>query len=342
MIAQALAAEDRYVLRIVSRRPGPLIDEFQQIAPTQVEPLYRLRRRLRRSRAWARPARWLDIALAAVTILVSRPDLIYVNSTSAAVYATAGQLLRRHVLVHAHESGQVARQFLDPARIDATRATWVACSPSVHADLVAWTGLPAEQVAFVPSVPDDDRALRMATEPHDIPNDCYAIGACGSVELRKGADWWLEIARTVRSSSLDRDVRFRWVGDNTDPGLGHGEPGIEFTGPKANPYPDLARFDLFTLTSRDDPYPLVVIEAMLLGTPVVAFDVGGVREQIGDTGVIIPPGDLVGFAEAIVGLLKDSARRRELGQAARRRAMDEFSSAAFNSRVEALVAESVG
>ena len=68
----------------------------------------------------------------------------------------------------------------------------------------------------------------------------------------------------------------------------HDPAVVEFVGPRANPYPHMRRFDVATLPSRDDPFPLVVLEAMLLGTPVVAFAVGSVADQIGSAGVIVP------------------------------------------------------
>jgi glycosyltransferase involved in cell wall biosynthesis len=74
---------------------------------------------------------------------------------------------------------------------------------------------------------------------------------------------------------------------------------------------------------------LVVLEAMVLGTPVVAFAVGGVREQIGDAGVLVKPGDVPTFAREVVGLLIDHDRRRRLGAAAQARVAALYSTNAF-------------
>ncbi len=112
---------------------------------------------------------------------------------------------------------------------------------------------------------------------------------------------------------------------------------VEFGGPSDNPYAHMRRFDVATLPSRDDPFPLVVLESMLVGTPVVAFDVGGVRQQIGDTGILVPPGDVAQFADALVTLLTDDSLRRRLGAAAQDRVKTVYSAQAFAINVSGLL-----
>ncbi|GLY04894.1 DUF3492 domain-containing protein [Actinoplanes sp. NBRC 101535] len=72
----------------------------------------------------------------------------------------------------------------------------------------------------------------------------------------------------------------------------------------------------------DPPYRLV--EAMLSGRGVVGVNVGPVAETLGDTGVVVPAGDPAELAIAVVGMLRDTARRRALGEAARLRALRHF------------------
>jgi glycosyltransferase involved in cell wall biosynthesis len=70
----------------------------------------------------------------------------------------------------------------------------------------------------------------------------------------------------------------------------------------------------------------VVLEAMCCGAVVVATDVGGIREQLDEnTGVIVPPRDSAALARAICALLADAGHRRQLGQAAWRKAHAQFS-----------------
>jgi glycosyltransferase involved in cell wall biosynthesis len=70
----------------------------------------------------------------------------------------------------------------------------------------------------------------------------------------------------------------------------------------------------------------VVLEAMFCGAPVVATDVGGIREQLDEeTGVIVPPRDSAALAQAICTLLADPQRRRQMGAAACQKARAKFS-----------------
>ncbi|HWS32184.1 MAG TPA: DUF3492 domain-containing protein [Actinoplanes sp.] len=72
----------------------------------------------------------------------------------------------------------------------------------------------------------------------------------------------------------------------------------------------------------DPPYRLV--EAMMSGRAVVGVDIGPAGETLGDTGILVPTGDPSELAIAVVGLLRSPDRRRALGEAARRRALDHF------------------
>jgi hypothetical protein len=70
--------------------------------------------------------------------------------------------------------------------------------------------------------------------------------------------------------------------------------------------------------------PYVVLEAMASGRPVVATDVGGVAEAVGDAGLLVPPKDPSAFAAACVKLLSDKRKRIALGRAARSRVVQHF------------------
>jgi starch synthase len=86
-----------------------------------------------------------------------------------------------------------------------------------------------------------------------------------------------------------------------------------------------------------DNSPNVIYEAMACGTPVVASRVGGIPELVDDgvTGLLVPPGDADALADAIVALLGDPARRAQMGEHARERAVEEYS-------VDKIVTRTVG
>lgn len=336
LVARGLV-EQGHRVRIVSQRPGPLVDDFEAIAPTRVPPMWRVLRRL-----WARPggvrgraAGLLEVGTALIVVAAHRPEVVYVNSTSSAGYVRAAALLRRPCVLHVHESGGVLRGFLDRVGIDGLpggAVRLVACSPSV-VDALVDLGAPRDEVDLLLSIPDATRVLAGVPAPgparpgHSTSSGArpVVVGCVGAVEHRKGVDLWLEAARLLLSSAPPGSLRFVWVGDGEPPVAADTVPGVEFTGHADNPSAMVADFDVMTLPSRDDPFPLVVMEAMLQGKPVVAFDVGGVAHQLGDTGVLVPPGDVASFAREVAVLVADPVRRQELGERAALRAAELFS-----------------
>ncbi|WP_351236749.1 GT4 family glycosyltransferase PelF [Streptomyces sp. NPDC002133] len=78
------------------------------------------------------------------------------------------------------------------------------------------------------------------------------------------------------------------------------------------------------LSSISEGFPFSIIEAMSCGRTTVSTDVGGVREAVGDTGLVVPPREPDALAAAAVELLRDAERRAELGRRARQRVIDRF------------------
>jgi len=77
------------------------------------------------------------------------------------------------------------------------------------------------------------------------------------------------------------------------------------------------RADLFVFPTRSDVFPLVTLEALAAGTPVVSTTVGGIPEQITqDTGVLVPPEQPTDLADAVDELLSEEDRRSAMGEAA--------------------------
>ncbi|WP_439941919.1 GT4 family glycosyltransferase PelF [Streptomyces sp. BBFR115] len=78
------------------------------------------------------------------------------------------------------------------------------------------------------------------------------------------------------------------------------------------------------LSSISEGFPFTLIEAMSCGRATVSTDVGGVREAVGDTGLVVPPRDPAAMAAAALRLLGDPGRRRAMGEAARLRVIEQF------------------
>lgn len=101
---------------------------------------------------------------------------------------------------------------------------------------------------------------------------------------------------------------------------------------------------LMLSTSYSEGTPLAVLEAQSTGVPVIAMHVGGLPEIVvmGETGVLVAPGDVATMARATLALLDDDERRRRFGATAREKMVDRFSVAARNAQVAALLERLVG
>jgi glycosyltransferase involved in cell wall biosynthesis len=103
----------------------------------------------------------------------------------------------------------------------------------------------------------------------------------------------------------------------------------------------LAASDMLVLPSLVDPLPLVVLEAMQAGIPVVATRSGGAEEMVEDgvTGYLVPTKSHDRLADAILAMLNNDGRRKVMGQRGRQRGLDEFSYSRYLAAFERVLNE---
>ncbi|MDD5643024.1 MAG: glycosyltransferase, partial [Syntrophales bacterium] len=114
-------------------------------------------------------------------------------------------------------------------------------------------------------------------------------------------------------------------------------PGrVRFLPARPDLRPLLEQASMLVLSSRQEAFPNVILEAMAMGLPVVATRVGGVPELVipGETGWLAPPGNVPALAAALAQLLGDPETCKAFGKAARQRAQQDFSLAAMVRRHE--------
>ncbi|GCE91489.1 alpha-L-glycero-D-manno-heptose alpha-1,3-glucosyltransferase [Komagataeibacter diospyri] len=101
----------------------------------------------------------------------------------------------------------------------------------------------------------------------------------------------------------------------------------------------MAAADIFVLPSHFEGLPMSVIEAMLCGLPVVASDISGPCEQVvvGETGLLVPPGDVARLSAALDLMVHDGALRQRMGEAGRIRALQRYVQADIMVRTTALL-----
>jgi glycosyltransferase involved in cell wall biosynthesis len=113
---------------------------------------------------------------------------------------------------------------------------------------------------------------------------------------------------------------------------------VSFEGFQANPFAFMRAADVFVLSSEFEGFGNVIVEAMAVGTPVVATDCPYGPEEIldgGRYGCLVPPGDPQALADALARVLADPALRARMSAAGRERARA-FSSQAIADEYAAL------
>jgi glycosyltransferase involved in cell wall biosynthesis len=176
---------------------------------------------------------------------------------------------------------------------------------------------------------------------HDGPP---RIGSIGRMHANKGYDVLLEAAGRLKARGLD--FRLTLAGDGPElaalkaqaASLGLADI-VAFPGWMDSPVEVLKTFDLFVLSSRIEPFGLVVIEAMAFGTPVVATDIDGPRDILagGQLGRLVPKNDPEALADAIAAVLADPAGARATAKIAQASALERYSLKAGGARLAAAV-----
>jgi glycosyltransferase involved in cell wall biosynthesis len=168
------------------------------------------------------------------------------------------------------------------------------------------------------------------------------IVSVGNLNPQKGHEILLRSAALARTSEPDAKVLI--VGASHDTHRAYEEDlyrlaselglrvGIDavFAGARSDVRPALASADVFGLSSvpRSEGAPTAIEEAMMMGLPVVATDVGAVREVVddGSTGFVVPPLDPTAFSRAVLRILGDDSTRTAFGARGRERALARFTS----------------
>ena len=331
--------QDQIELRTISYHGGPLRDRVRALGPVQTLVSFQWPGGMPTPRALLLflGHRFLSVGKARVwSRLVRRwkPDVVYVNSVAGLLAAKRLSLPPAPVLLHVHELDS----FLYPMSRDAPALLlglpdrYVAVSSAVADALTGRYGIDKDKVvvlpAFVEAFPLPDSAL---PRPEDTR---LVVGGAGVVSWVKGVPLWLLMAAEVKKQLGAGRVRFVWVGMVEDEEGWrfremarklHLTDDIELVPFTPRPLDHYAGFDIFALTSWEETASLAALENMLLQKVVVCFaGAGGPPEFVGAAGIIVPEFSPPDMAAAIVALAEDPARRVMLGEAARRRVLDNF------------------
>ncbi len=157
-------------------------------------------------------------------------------------------------------------------------------------------------------------------------NHTFIVGASGNAHWRKGDDLFILVAKYVTKKYPNATIKFVWVGNNIHNkyiiendieklGL---KTVVDFVGEQSDPFKFYTNFDIFLLTSREDPFPLVCIEAAQLKKPIVCFDnASGTAEVIKQGGgFVVPYLDIEAMGEKIIYYYNNPRKIHEDGEKA--------------------------
>jgi glycosyltransferase involved in cell wall biosynthesis len=176
---------------------------------------------------------------------------------------------------------------------------------------------------------------------YKIQDNTVCVGILGRMVSIKNPLFFLRIANHIFKDPNNKFIKFFVIGDGAELPLmkqylhqnklgfseDHNESAITFTSWVQNIQNVLEGLDIVVLTSFNEGTPLSLIEAQLCGKPVVASDVGGVKDTMidGETGFLIDDHSLQKFSDAILLLAHDEDLRNKMGQKAKNFATAEFS-----------------
>ena len=340
-LLKLLKASGQFHCQLVIKRGGPLDQDFQNELPTlivkpagyqagksfagKVVDFIGYRRRLKKFRK-----------------MVTATDIVVSNTITNGRLLNAIKKSGKPVITYVHELENVMKiydQHRDTSLSLSLSAAFFSPTPAVTENLVH-RGIAAARIFSLPYYFDDPGSVTAEQkkearaaffEKHGLDPGKFTAVAMGSGSFRKGTDLFVKAALELQKK--DPSIQFVWIGDFIEDtaatAVDHllrgseGSKDIHFiSSVPNNPY-NLLPFDVFVLSSREDPYPLVVLEAAFLEIPALCFSgTGGMERFIADdAGICVPDRSIEAMANAIARLKANPELVSEKGKAARHKAL---------------------
>jgi glycosyltransferase involved in cell wall biosynthesis len=200
---------------------------------------------------------------------------------------------------------------------DYERAQRMGFKPGKNLFFVHGVGVDLEQFSPAPKsrasvreelgLSDQDVVVMCVAEFTSTKNHAFLLAAWSKVAREEPCAHLLLIGDGQLKQSMERRIRVENI------------PNVHFLGFRGDVPRLLQSADIFVLPSRREGLPRSIMEAMAAGKPVVATDVRGNRDLVGNgvTGILVKLGDVVGLAQAILQLIHDPELRLRMGEAGR-------------------------
>jgi glycosyltransferase involved in cell wall biosynthesis len=293
----------------------------------------------------------LSVARLARLIRERRPHILHTHTAKAgAVGRVAARLAgdaRPPIVVHTFH-GHVLHGYFGPAKAEAFRRVeqalardttrLIAVSPEVRDDLVGLGVAPREKFAVVRLGVELEQRTHAREEARaqfrrlfGVPEDRFVVGWIGRMTAVKRLPDVLATFRRLRDRGVEATLCLVGEGPDRDEVEALAQRlGIMrdclFVGYQREVAPYYAFFDALLLPSANEGTPVVAIEALAAGLPVVATDVGGVGDVVEDgvDGFLVAAGDVDALADRLQRLAADPGLRQRLGEAGAERVPERY------------------
>lgn len=259
-------------------------------------------------------------------------DIIFANTCcSCEVLIELKKHTKAKAILMVHELENVIRDYCGINFFNESKNLvdqYIAVSEMTKQNLIENHDIPDSKISIIyegiPSI--DYQKIYLTTDIRQklgLSADDFVVVGCGTSDWRKGYDLFIDLANVTNKLS-DSPIYFIWVGslmenskkisrDINNLGL---EKLVFFVGEKTNVSDYMLSSDIFALTSREDPFPLVCLEASSFGKPVICFEKsGGMPELVSqiDSTLVLPHLDIESFSKKIIELKENANNRLELG-----------------------------
>lgn len=232
----------------------------------------------------------------------------------------------------------------------------IAVSRSIRDFLINQEGMNPEQIVVLSNgidahafVPDAGMKRSQAKVELGLPADAFVIGGMGRLVAQKNFSRFLDVAARFLSMHPFSCFVIAGTGPQEEELLAKAlSLGIRdrvcFLGHVSDRLALYHAFDALLITSDFEGTPMVLLEAMACGLPVVASAVDGIGEVCTNNrdALLVAPGDTAGFAISLGHLLKDAALREEFGKNARATVLERYEIRGLTARIESLYDDILG
>jgi glycosyltransferase involved in cell wall biosynthesis len=284
-------------------------------------------------------------------------ELIYANTIAVSSLAPLlKEVLKIEMLTHIHELQFSLEQYsseIERNELFKKSDKIIACSNSVRDNLVSLYPHLNTKTEVIHSFVENENVLSVFNnsskteikKEFGLPNKKILVGACGNADWRKGVDVFINLINHLNLHYPGNEIHFVWIGLKSEGSfyehvmydikkmqIGHLLTLIDPT-PKAVEI--INAVDIFCVSSREDPFPLVMLEAALCQKPILGFhNTGGCSEFVkNEAGILSAYLDIANMARNLLLLANSETIRNDKGKAGQQSVINQYS---FNNSMLSL------